>query len=87
MFLASEYFLRGIIRHIIPSRISNLILTEVDFPIITKPLGRVAMCRVDVLKRDREMNEEQIEIVDSPELKLPFRNRLDLEMYDMNFKL
>jgi hypothetical protein len=55
-------------------------LTEVDLFVITEPLWRVAMRRVDVLKGDREMNEVQVKVVDSPELKLFLCQDLDLRI-------
>jgi hypothetical protein len=55
-------------------------LTEVDLFIITVPLWRVAMRRVDVLKGDWEMNEVQVKVVDSPVLKLFLCQDLDLRI-------
>ena len=37
---------------------------------ISPPFGRVALCGVDVLERNREVDEEKIEIVDPPEFEL-----------------
>ena len=37
---------------------------------ISPPFGRVALCGVDVLERNGEVDEEKIEIVDAPEFEL-----------------
>ena len=37
---------------------------------ISPPFGRVALCGVDVLERNGEVDEEEIEIVDPPEFEL-----------------
>jgi hypothetical protein len=49
-----------------------------DLVIVTLPPWRVAMRRIDVLEGDWEMNEVQVEVVDSPVLKLLLRDRLNL---------
>lgn len=44
--------------------------TEVDLLVITPPLGRVTVVRVDILERDGEVHEEEVEVVDAPETEL-----------------
>jgi hypothetical protein len=46
--------------------------TEVDLrPLrVSPPFRRVALCGVDVLERNGEVDEEEIEIVNSPEFEL-----------------
>lgn len=51
-----------------------------DLVIVTVPPCRVAMCRVYILKGDGEVNEVQVEVVDSPVLKLSLRAWLDLNI-------
>ena len=46
--------------------------------VISPPFGRVAVARVDVLERDREVDEEEVEIVNSPETELLLRKRVYL---------
>lgn len=41
---------------------------------ISPPFGRVALRGVDVLERNREVNEEEVEIVDPPEFQLVASN-------------
>lgn len=41
---------------------------------ISPPFGRVALCGVDVLERNGEVNKEEVEIVDPPEFKLVASN-------------
>lgn len=37
---------------------------------ISPPFGRVALCGVDVLERNGEVNEEEVEIFNPPEFEL-----------------
>jgi len=50
----------------------------VDFAIISKPFGRVAVARINIFQGNGEMDQEQIEIVDSPQTELHFRDGFDL---------
>ena len=46
--------------------------TEVDLRLlrVSPPFGRVALCGIDILERNREVDEEEIEVVDPPEFEL-----------------
>lgn len=54
------------------------VLTEVDLAIIASPAGREAVSGVDVGQGDGEVNEEEIEIVQSPQVKLVLGQLLHL---------
>lgn len=44
--------------------------TEVYFAIITEPLGGVTVARINVLEGDREVDQEEVEIANTPKTKL-----------------
>lgn len=48
--------------------------TEVHFAIVTEPLGRIAVVGINVLQGNREVDQEEVEIIDTPEVKLHLRN-------------
>lgn len=52
--------------------------TKVHLSVIAKPFGRIAMIRFDILQSDREVDKEEIEIINAPEFKLMLRKRFDL---------
>lgn len=52
--------------------------TEVYFAIVTKPLGRVTVVGINVLQGDREMDQEEVEIINTPKLKLFLGQLFDL---------
>ena len=52
--------------------------TEVYFAIVTQPLGGVTVTRINVLQGDREVNQEEVEIVNTPKLKLFLGNLFHL---------
>lgn len=49
------------------------VLTQVNLPIVSPPLSRVAVARIYVRERDREVNQEQIKVVETPVLELFLR--------------
>lgn len=49
-----------------------------DLAIQTPPLRRVLGGGLDVLERDGEVNEEEIEVLDTPELELVLSQRFNL---------
>ena len=57
-----------------------------DLLVIAPPLGRVAVVRVDVLESNREVDEEEVKVVDPPEAELLLRERMYL-MTSVNTKL
>lgn len=52
--------------------------TEVDLAVIAPPLGRVPVAGVDILERNGEVHEEEVEVIDAPETELLLRNRMYL---------
>jgi len=54
------------------------VLTKVDFAIIAQPLRWVTVTRIDIRKRDGEVNVVEIEVVKTPVPELFLCQRLDL---------
>ena len=55
-----------------------MIATEVHFAIVTEPLRRVTMVRINVFQGDGEVDQEEVEIVNTPEVKLFLGNLFHL---------
>jgi len=55
-----------------------IIPTEVHFAIITEPLRRITVVRINVLQGDREVDQEEVEVVNTPEVKLLLGNLFHL---------
>lgn len=53
-------------------------LTQMDVPIITPPFGRVAMLGINILQRDREMDQKQVKVLNAPEVELVFGHRFSV---------
>lgn len=58
-----------------------VIHTEMNLSIIAEPSWRELVCRVHVCEGDWEVNEEKVEVVQSPELELKLRGLFDLISY------
>lgn len=41
-----------------------------NLAIVTPPFGGIPVSRVDVLERNREVNKEEVEVFNAPEIKL-----------------
>lgn len=52
--------------------------TEVHFAIITEPLRGETVARINVLEGDREVDQEEVEIVNTPKAKLFLGNLFHL---------
>ena len=55
-------------------------LTKLDLAVVPEPLGWVAVARIYIRKRDGEVNEVEIEVVETPVLELFLRQCLDLHL-------
>lgn len=54
--------------------------TEVHFAIITEPLRGETVARINVLEGYREVNQEEVEIVNTPKAKLFLGNLFHLSL-------
>lgn len=52
--------------------------TEVHFAIVTEPLRRITVLRIDVLQGDREVDQEEVKVVNAPNVKLFLGNLFHL---------
>lgn len=60
-------------------RANGSFLTRVNLAVQSPPFGRVLVFGLDVLERDREVDEIEIKIVNAPEAKLFLGSLFDLD--------
>ena len=61
--------------------VEKMIPTEVHFAIITEPLGGITVVGINVLQGDREVDQEEVKIINTPKVKLSLDNLFHLLLH------